>query len=130
MWLYLLKRVVLGVAVIAIAEAFLLLMIHAVPGDPAVALLGPQATPEFRAQLHQQMGLDKPLVVQIVTFFGGLLRGNLGFDVFSQRPVADVVFEQLPYTIELILVSILWAVAVAVPGDPAVALLGPQATPE
>ncbi|MER8760560.1 ABC transporter permease [Mesorhizobium sp. M0976] len=115
MWLYLFKRIVLAVAIIVTAVAVLFLMIHAVPGDPAVALLGPRATPEMKAEIHQQMGLDKPLVMQIVTFFGGLLHGNLGFDVFSQRPVANIVFEQLPYTIELILVSILWAVAVAVP---------------
>ncbi|QKC98878.1 ABC transporter permease [Mesorhizobium sp. NZP2298] len=115
MWFYVLKRVVLAITIIVIAVTLVFLMIHAVPGDPAAALLGPRATPEMKAQIHQQMGLDKPLVVQIATIFGGLLHGNLGFDVFSQRPVADIVFEQLPYTIELILVSILWAVAVAVP---------------
>ncbi|MER9282237.1 ABC transporter permease [Mesorhizobium sp. M0522] len=115
MWLYFLKRIVLAVAIIATAVTLLFLMIRAVPGDPAAILLGPRATPEMKALLHQQMGLDKPLVVQIITFFSGLLHGNLGFDVFSQRPVADIVFEQMPYTIELISVSILWAVVVAVP---------------
>ncbi|ASY73866.1 ABC transporter permease [Sinorhizobium fredii] len=115
MWAYILKRFVLSLAIVVIATTLLFLMIHAVPGEPAAVLLGPRATPEMKAQLHQQMGLDKPLPVQIVTFFGALLQGDLGFDVFSQRPVADIVFEQLPYTIELILVSILWAVAVAVP---------------
>ncbi|TIX06620.1 MAG: ABC transporter permease [Mesorhizobium sp.] len=115
MWLYFAKRIILAIAIIAIAVTLLFLMIMAVPGDPAVVMLGPRATLEMKQQLHQQMGLDKPLVVQIGTFFGGLLRGDLGFDVFSRRPVADIVFEQLPYTIELILVSILWAVAIAVP---------------
>ncbi|RWC53220.1 ABC transporter permease [Mesorhizobium sp.] len=115
MWLYFLKRIVLAVAIIVVAVTLLFLMIHAVPGDPAVTLLGPRATLEMKAKLHEQMGLDKPIVVQIVTFFGGLLRGNFGFDVSSQRPVADIVFGQLPYTIELILSSILWAVAIAVP---------------
>ncbi|MER9457375.1 ABC transporter permease [Mesorhizobium sp. M0478] len=115
MWLYLLKRIVLAVAIIAIAVTLLFLMIRAVPGDPAAVMLGPRATLEMKAQLHEQMGLDKPLVVQIVTFFRGLLHGNLGYDVFSKRPVAEIVFEQLPYTIELILVSIFWAVVTAVP---------------
>ncbi|TIQ61655.1 MAG: ABC transporter permease [Mesorhizobium sp.] len=115
MWFYLCRRLVLAIAIIAIAVTLLFLMIRAVPGDPAAVLLGPRATPEMKALLHQQMGLDKPLVVQIATFFGGLLHGDLGFDVFSQRPVADIVFEQLPYTIQLILVSISWAVAIAVP---------------
>ncbi|MER9464157.1 ABC transporter permease [Mesorhizobium sp. M0586] len=115
MGFYLLKRIVLAIAIIVIAVTLLFLMIRAVPGDPAAIMLGPRATQEMKALLHQQMGLDKPFIVQIVTFFSGLLHGDLGFDVFSQRPVADIVFEQLPYTIELILVSILWAVVVAVP---------------
>ncbi|CDX24972.1 Dipeptide transport system permease protein DppB [Mesorhizobium plurifarium] len=115
MWLYILKRIVLAVAITAIAVTLLFLMIQVVPGDPAVALLGPRATPEMKAQLHEQMGLDKPFLIQIAIFLGGLVHGDLGFDVFSQRPVAVIVFEQLPYTIELIFVSILWAVAIAVP---------------
>lgn len=113
--MYFLKRTVLAVTIIVIAVTLLFLMIRAVPGDPAAVLLGPRATPEMKAQLHQQMGLDKPLVVQIITFFGGLLHGDLGFDVFSQRPVAEIVLGQLPYTLELIMVSTLWAVVVAVP---------------
>ncbi|MER9140945.1 ABC transporter permease [Mesorhizobium sp. M0830] len=115
MWLYLLKRIVLAVAIIAIAVTLLFLMIHAVPGDPAVTLLGPRATPEMKAQIHQLMGLDKPLAMQLAIFFGRVFHGDLGFDAFSQRPVREIVFEQLPYTIELIFVSILWAVAIAVP---------------
>lgn len=115
MWLYLLKRTVLAVAIIVVAVTLVYFMIHAVPGDTATALLGPRATPEMIAQLHEQMGLDKPLAVQLATFFGGLLKGDLGFDVVSKRPVADIIFEELPYTIELIIVSILWAVAIAVP---------------
>ncbi|MER8734279.1 ABC transporter permease [Mesorhizobium sp. M1227] len=112
---YLCKRLVLAVTIIVIAVTLLFLMIHAVPGDPAATLLGPRATPEAKALLYQQMGLDKPFLVQIATFFGGLLHGDLGYDVFSQRPVADIVFGQLPYTIELILVSIFWAAAIAMP---------------
>ncbi|TIN74619.1 ABC transporter permease [Mesorhizobium sp.] len=115
MWFYFCKRLLLAAAITVAAVTLLFLMIHAVPGNPAAVLLGPRATPEMKAQLHQQMGLDRPLAIQILTFFSGLLNGNLGFDVFTQRPVADIVFEQLPYTIELIIVSILWAVVIAVP---------------
>ncbi|TIR28202.1 MAG: ABC transporter permease [Mesorhizobium sp.] len=115
MLFYLCRRMILAVTIIVTAMTLLFLMIHAVPGDPAAVLLGPRATPEMKAQLHEQMGLDKPLVVQIAAFFSGLLHGDLGYDVFSQRPVADIVFQQLPYTIELILASIIWAAAVAIP---------------
>lgn len=106
---------VLAVTIVVTAVTLLFLMIHSVPGDPTAILLGPRATPEMKAQLYQQMGLDRPFVMQIATFFGGLLRGDLGYDVFSQRPVAEIVFAQLPYTIGLILLSILWAAAIAVP---------------
>ncbi|HET8727802.1 MAG TPA: ABC transporter permease [Alphaproteobacteria bacterium] len=115
MWLYLVRRVFLAVAIVVIAVTLLFLMIHSVPGDPTAVILGPRATPELRAQLHEQMGLDDPLPVQIVTFFGGLLRGDMGVDVFTQRPVSAIVFEQLPHTIVLILTSIAWAAIVAIP---------------
>jgi peptide/nickel transport system permease protein len=115
MWFYFLKRIVLAAAITLIAVTLLFVMIQAVPGDPAAVLLGPRATPELRAQLHERMGLDQPLPVQVVMFFGGLLRGDLGFDVFTQRPVRSIVFEQLPYTLQLILTSIAWSVLVAVP---------------
>ncbi|APG14936.1 peptide ABC transporter permease [Bradyrhizobium japonicum] len=115
MWLYVLKRIALAIAIVAIAVTLLFIMIRAVPGDPAAVLLGPRATPEMIAQLHEHMGLDKPFIIQIATFFGGLLHGDLGFDVFSGRPVADIVFEQLPYTIGLISISIFWAVITGVP---------------
>lgn len=115
MWLYLVKRLLLSVAIIVIAVTLLFLMIHAVPGDPAAVLLGPRATPEMKVQLAAQMGLNKPVIVQIVTFFGGLLHGDLGYDVFTQRPVSSIVFGQLPYTIELILAGLVWAIIVGVP---------------
>ncbi|TGS52941.1 ABC transporter permease, partial [Mesorhizobium sp. M1D.F.Ca.ET.183.01.1.1] len=56
MWLYFAKRTILAVAIIAIAVTLLFLMIMAVPGDPAVVMLGPRATLEMKEQLHQQMG--------------------------------------------------------------------------
>ncbi|RUV61013.1 ABC transporter permease [Mesorhizobium sp. M5C.F.Ca.IN.020.29.1.1] len=115
MWLYVLERIALAIAIVVIAVALLFLMIHALPGDPAAALLGPRATPEMMAELHQQMGLDKPLVVQIAKFYAGLVQGNLGYDVFSQRPVSSLIFAQLPHTIELILASIFWPVLIGVP---------------
>lgn len=115
MWFYLLKRLFLAAAITIVAVTLLFVMIRAVPGDPAAVLLGPRATPELKAALHERMGLDQPLPVQIIMFFAGLVQGDLGVDVFTQRPVSSIVFEQLPYTIELILVSIAWAVIVAIP---------------
>ena len=115
MWFYLVRRIFLAVAIVVVAVTLLFLMIHSVPGDPAAVLLGPRATPELRAELHERMGLDDPIPVQIITFFGGLLQGDMGVDVFTKRPVSSIVFEKLPHTILLILTAITWAVLVAIP---------------
>lgn len=115
MLLYLLRRLALAVAIVVLAVALLFVMIHAVPGDPASIMLGPRATPEQRALLHETMGLDRPLPVQIVTFFADVMRGDMGTDVFSQRPVSTIVFGEMPYTIVLILTAITWAALVGIP---------------
>jgi peptide/nickel transport system permease protein len=109
------KRVLLGLVIIILAITLLFCMIHLVPGDPARILLGPRATPEMIAHLSSQMGLDQPLIIQIGTFFGNLLRGDMGMDVVTNRSVADTVFDQLPYTISLILTAIFGAMLIGIP---------------
>lgn len=115
MLLYLVRRLALAVAIVVLAVTLLFVMIHAVPGDPASIMLGPRATPEQRALLHETMGLDRPLPVQIVTFFADVVRGDMGTDVFTQRPVSRIVFGEMPYTIVLILTAITWAALVGIP---------------
>jgi peptide/nickel transport system permease protein len=85
-----------------------------IPGDPVTTMLGPRATPELRAALEARMGLDKSLPVQIGLFFFNMLRGDLGIDVFSNRPVTEIVFGQVPYTLILILTSIIWSAALGI----------------
>ena len=115
MWMYALRRTILSILVVMIAVTLLNLMIHLVPGDPAVMVLGPRATPELIAKTRAAMGLDKPFIVQMWLFFANLLHGNMGVDVFTQRPVSQIVFEQLPYTLVLITASILWAAVIGIP---------------
>ena len=90
-------------------------MIHMVPGDPARILLGPRATPALIESMSIQMGLDKPLPMQIARFFGNILRGDLGMDVITNRPVATIVFGQLPYTLWLIFTALLFAMLIGIP---------------
>jgi len=90
-------------------------MIHMVPGDPATVILGPKATPELKAELSQRMGLDQPLVVQLGRFYAGLARGDLGVDPFSERKVFAIVWEQLPYTLVLVLAAIGGASLLGIP---------------
>jgi peptide/nickel transport system permease protein len=115
MWIYLLKRAGLAAIIVVIAITMLFSMIHIVPGDPASVILGPKATPEMKEAVYTQMGLDKPFAVQLINFFRNVLRGDLGTDFFSHRPVSRIVFEQLPYTIVLIFSGIGWAVLLGIP---------------
>lgn len=115
MWFYLLKRIGLAAIIVVVAVSLLYSMIHMVPGDPLSVLLGPRATPELKAALAKRMGLDKPFVVQLITFFFNVVRGDLGIDVFSERSVARIVFEQLPFTLVLIGLAIGWSAALGIP---------------
>ncbi len=73
--------------------------------------LGPLATPEMAASFRAKMGLDQPVWVQFTRFFLGILQGDLGRDILSNRGVATSVLEQLPFTLTLIAGSMLWASA-------------------
>ncbi len=115
MWLYVFKRLLLGVLIIVVAVSLLYTMIHLVPGDPVKTILGPRASPELRAQIHEKMGLNDPLPLQIVRFLGNVAKGDLGVDVFKNKPVSTIVFEQLPHTIYLVLAGLGWAIIVGIP---------------
>jgi peptide/nickel transport system permease protein len=86
-----------------------------IPGDPATILLGPRATPELVAALTQRMGLDLPLHLRLLHFFGDLLRGDLGEDILSGRPVAGLVLAALPNTVMLAISAIGLAVLIGLP---------------
>jgi peptide/nickel transport system permease protein len=113
--LYLVKRIFLGILIVIMAVTLLFCMIHLVPGDPARIILGPRATPEMIADISMRMGLDQPLPVQILKFFGNILHGDLGMDVITNRPVAATVFDQLPYTLWLIFSAIIGAMLIGIP---------------
>jgi peptide/nickel transport system permease protein len=115
MLLYITKRLLLGIVIVMLAVTVLFIMIHLVPGDPARILLGPRATTEMIATMSSRMGLDQPLPMQILRFFGNLFRGDLGMDVITKRPVAEIVFGQLPYTLWLIFTAITFAILVGIP---------------
>ncbi len=111
---YVIKRLGLAIVIAMLSVTLLFIIIHMIPGDPARTMLGPRATPELIADLEVRMGLDKSLPVQIMIFFGNMLRGDLGMDIFSNRPVATIVFEQLPHTLALITASITWSATLGI----------------
>lgn len=109
------RRLGLSALIVVLAVSLLFGMIHLIPGDPASVILGPRATPELRAELNQRMGLDQPLPIQLGRFLGKVAVGDLGEDPFSRQPVADIVLEQLPYTLLLVFAAIGAATLLGVP---------------
>lgn len=102
--------VLLGISVIVFA------MMTLTPGDPVEIMLGDAlATPEQRQQMRHEMGLDRPLPERFVLFLGDAARGEFGMSFTHRRPVADVILERVPATIELTLASMLVAIGVGVP---------------
>jgi peptide/nickel transport system permease protein len=90
-------------------------MIHLVPGDPAVTLLGTHATPTAVAALHAQLGLDQPVWHQYLTFLGGLVKGNLGHSFFYQSSVTSLILARVGATLWLIIAGTVFAVLISVP---------------
>ena len=88
-----------------------------VPGDPALAALGPvtSADPEAVAAYHERWGMDEPLPVQYGTYLWNLLHGDLGKSQLSQQPVLTDLREAIPATAELALLAIMLAILVGVP---------------
>ena len=112
---FLLRRVLLTIPVLFGVATLVFSLIHLIPGDPAVAMLGEGADPEQVQRLRQQLGLDRSLVEQYGSYLAGLLHGDLGTSLRTTQPVTEVIAERVPATIELALVAMVVAIAVALP---------------
>ncbi|MFP4495067.1 MAG: ABC transporter permease [Halochromatium sp.] len=98
---YALKRLLLLVPVLLGVSLVVFGVMSLVPGDPALAILGPYATPERLAELRAELGLDRSWPVRYGLWLGGVLDGDLGRSVALERPVLDLVLERLGPTLLL-----------------------------
>lgn len=107
---YIARRVTLAIIVILTVIAAMFVMMHAVPGDAVRTALGPRASEAMVEAYRAKLGLDQPVWVQILRYFGAILRGDLGQDAISGTPVLQVILSQLPDTLYLIAGAMLVAV--------------------
>ena len=84
-------------------------------GDPVASMVGQDTTPEQRAQLREQLGLDDPFVVQYAHFVMNAVQGDFGISYRHRRPVSDLLEERMPATLELSFVSAVMALALGIP---------------
>lgn len=112
---YLARRLLSTVATVAGVTILVFLLIHLIPGDPVERMLGDSARPADRAALRQALGLDAPLWQQFADYAGGLATLDLGRSLVNDRPVADLLRERLPATLELAAAALGLAILIALP---------------
>jgi peptide/nickel transport system permease protein len=115
MMVYIIKRILMTLLVLFLVIVFLSLLVHIVPGDPAMTLLGPRATPGLIQKMRSAMDLDKPIYVQIGNFLLNILHGSLGVDAVTGVPIAKLIRSDLPHTMVLAISSLLLAVLIGIP---------------
>jgi peptide/nickel transport system permease protein len=112
---YVLRRLAQLVPVAVGVTILTFLLVHLLPGDPAVSVLGNRATPQLVAQLHKEWGLDRSLPEQYWLFLGRLAHGDLGDSLLYRVPVRDMVIQRTPVTFWLLAYSTVLAMLIAVP---------------
>ena len=99
-------RLLQAIPVVLIFAVLVFTLLHLLPGDPAVAIAGNEATPEAIERIRQQLGLDRPLLEQLATWFGRLVQGDFGKSLILNQSVLSAVAERLPVTLSLALLSL------------------------
>ncbi len=112
---YVAKRLLQMIPTFLVVMIVIFTLIRLIPGDPASALLGDRASDAAVARKYQQLGLDKPVVVQFKIFVENLLKGDLGDSIVLKRPVLEIVGERLPVTFFLTAYSAILAALMALP---------------
>lgn len=103
------------VPILFVVTAVSFLLMHLLPGNPAVAILGPSATPEAVAQLEDELRLDDPIPTQYLHWLGNVVRGDFGQSYSNGVEVSELLTQRLPATLELIVLAQVLALAISVP---------------
>ena len=109
------RRILLLIPTLLGLTILLFFWVRALPGGPAVALLGERATPEAVAEINRLYGFDRPLIEQYLTWLGRLLSGDFGSSIQTGRPVIEEFARRFPATIELSIAAMIIAVGIGVP---------------
>ena len=112
---YVLRRLLALIPVALVVATVAFVLIHMAPGDPASIIAGPDATAEDVEKIKKQMGLDRPLPVQLVSWYGRLIQGDLGRSIFLRKPVVEAILDRVEPTLLLTLSATLVSILIGVP---------------
>ncbi len=106
---YIVKRIVGMIPTLIIVITFVFFFVRMIPGDPARLVAGPQATIEDVEIVREELGLNKSIPEQYVTYVGGLLKGDLGTSLRTKRPVAVEISNRYANTVRLTIMALIWS---------------------
>ncbi len=109
------RRLVQSIPVVFLSSVMVFLLLHLVPGDPAVALAGSDASPDTVLAIRAELGLDRPLPIQYGIWIGRVLQGDLGRSYASKLPVGEQIAQRIPATLELTAAGLVLALLVSIP---------------
>ncbi|MCL1698927.1 ABC transporter permease [Lysinibacillus sp. Bpr_S20] len=112
---FILKRILSLIPVLFVVSVVVFLLVHITPGDPASVMLGPEASPQEVAKLQEELGLNRPILEQYVTWVGDIFKGDLGTSLFMKQPVLTAFLEHLGPTFSLAIMAQLFAIVLAIP---------------
>lgn len=112
---FILRRLLHMIPVVLLASLAIWAMLYAVPGGPIGMIVGENATQEQIAAAERQFGLDRPVVVQYLDWLGSAVTGDLGESIYSREPVAKLIGQRLPATIQLGVMAMIIAVFIGIP---------------
>lgn len=108
-------RRLLQAVLVMLSVAFVAFMLFQHVGDPVTQMLGQDATPDDRARLRAELGLDQPFYIQFGAFIGNAVQGDFGISLRQGRAVSTLLKERLPATLELSFVAAFLAIAIGIP---------------
>jgi ABC-type dipeptide/oligopeptide/nickel transport system permease component len=112
---YLRNRLIISVPTVLVVTVLVFAMLQMIPGDPAEIYIGEnRSTPELIAKIRHDMGLDRPLYEQYLSYMANALRGDLGRSLNNNRPVLDQILLALPSTLELTFAAMLIGIVLGV----------------
>ncbi|MEI8146171.1 MAG: ABC transporter permease [Alphaproteobacteria bacterium] len=112
---YILRRILATIPVMAVVALFVFSLLYIAPGDPAAVIAGDQATPADIARIRENLGLDRPFLVQFGEWVGRLARFDLGTSIFTGLPVSQLIVQRIEPTVSLMIVTLILAIVVAIP---------------
>lgn len=112
---YILQRLLMMIPVLFLVTLMVFSLIHLTPGDPALMILGEEASPEALQDLRHKLGLDQPLSIQYLTWISKVLRGDLGKSMRDNSNIGQIILQKLPITIELAILGMLISIVIAIP---------------